>query len=47
MGKKAHATKKNLTATEIPGLMETRSTEWKGYQVFLDGKKGARPISTV
>lgn len=33
MAKKTHASRSDLPATEIPGIMESRSTEWEVNQV--------------
>jgi hypothetical protein len=33
MVKKTHASRSDLEATEIPGMLESREAEWNGYQV--------------
>ncbi len=33
MVKKTHAAKKDLSVTEVPGVVEIHSTEWGGYSV--------------
>jgi hypothetical protein len=39
MTKKTHASRNDLEATEIPGMLESRAIEWNGYSVSFSTVK--------